>query len=150
MRSYRGADVKTTRKLSKGKIKRKLSMQNRKFQIKKPDLQKLISGEKILEFCVQIDMLRLQSIAESLEVRSHFKDAYITIALEVLGAQPCNRKDHTTLQKTKDHLEERHPVKELFPAALNRAKYRRTGCQGGWGYMGIGSGIQTSACCQCQ
>lgn len=106
-------------------------MQNRKLQIKKPDLQKLISGEKTLEFYVQIDMLRLQSNVESLEVRRHFKDAYITIALEVLWAQPCNRKDHTTLQKTKDHLEERHPVKELLPAALNCAKYRRTRCQGG-------------------
>ena len=88
-------------------------MQNRKLQIKKPDLQKLISGEKTLEFYVQIDMLRLQSNVESLEVRRHFKDAYITIALEVLAAQPCNRKDHTTLQKTKDHLEERLELRKV-------------------------------------
>ena len=97
VQSYRATEINTTHYLVKGKLKLKLSIQTRKLPIKKSDLQKPISGEKALKFCAQIDMRRLQSNVESLEVEwTNFKDAYATTALEVRGAQPFKRKDHIT------------------------------------------------------
>jgi len=67
-------------------------MQNRKPQLKKPDLQKLVSGEKTLEFRERID--RFQSNADTLDTElSNFRECpYNYTALEVLGVQSCKKE----------------------------------------------------------
>ena len=124
VRSYRGADINTTHYLVRGKLKLKLSTQHRKPQTRKPDLQKLRSGEKVEQFCSQLEILRSQSNTDSLEEEwSNFKSAYNNTSIEVLGTQPRRRKEQITSKETKDLLKERRKVKQQQPSDSNRAKY---------------------------